>query len=56
MRQDPMQLTNCAERYPETVARLSEWVLVWQATLPEGPGDPVAGSKAYPWPKGTSKR
>jgi N-acetylgalactosamine-6-sulfatase len=47
---DPMELTNLAERYPGIVARLSDRVLGWQATLPDGPFDADAGSNAYPWP------
>jgi N-acetylgalactosamine-6-sulfatase len=47
---DPMELNNQAGRHPDLVAQLSEQVLSWQATLPEGPIDPTAGSNAYPWP------
>jgi N-acetylgalactosamine-6-sulfatase len=47
---DPMELNNRADDRPDLVARLSERVLAWQATLPEGPIDPTAGSNAYPWP------
>lgn len=48
---DPSELSNLADRYPEVVKRLSERVLAWQATLPEGPVEEVAGSNAYPWPR-----
>jgi N-acetylgalactosamine-6-sulfatase len=47
---DPMELDNRADEHPDLVARLSEQVLAWQATLPEGPVDAEAGSNAYPWP------
>jgi len=49
---DPTELDNVAAQNPEIVARLSERVLAWQKTLPAGPIEPVAGSNAYPWPKG----
>jgi hypothetical protein len=35
------------DQHPDLVARMSERVLAWQATLPEGPFDPTAGSNAY---------
>ncbi|MDF1515106.1 MAG: sulfatase-like hydrolase/transferase [Anaerolineae bacterium] len=47
---DPMELNNVADFHPDIVDRLSEEVLRWQTTLPEGPLDPDAGSNAYPWP------
>ena len=47
---DPMELNNRADQHPDRVARMSAQVLAWQATLPEGPIDPTAGSNAYPWP------
>jgi hypothetical protein len=47
---DPTQLSNIAEKHPEVVARLSEKVLAWNKTLPEGPTDPGAGQAAYPMP------
>ncbi|NND06160.1 MAG: sulfatase-like hydrolase/transferase [Saprospiraceae bacterium] len=48
---DPTELNNLASRKPDIVKDLSEKVLTWQATLPEGPVDPNAGSNAYPWPQ-----
>jgi hypothetical protein len=48
---DPTELDNKADQFPEIVKRLSEEVLAWQKTLPPGPADPSAGSNAYPWPK-----
>lgn len=47
---DPMELNNRAEYMPERVAQMSDRVLAWQDTLPEGPIDANAGSNAYPWP------
>ena len=47
---DPMELNNKAEFYPDIVNSLSEEVIQWQATLPEGPYHHDAGSNAYPWP------
>jgi N-acetylgalactosamine-6-sulfatase len=47
---DPTQLTNVAEKHPDTVKRLSEQVLAWSKTLPPGPTDPGAGQAVYPWP------
>jgi N-acetylgalactosamine-6-sulfatase len=47
---DPMELDNQAEDHPDVVEALSKEVLTWQATLPDGPVDPNAGSNAYPWP------
>jgi len=48
---DPTELNNCADRYPEVVKNLSERLLKWQATLPKGPINKDAGSNAYPWPE-----
>ena len=48
---DPSELNNLAKKHPDVVKRLSKRVLEWQATLPEGPVQPGAGSNAYPWPK-----
>jgi N-acetylgalactosamine-6-sulfatase len=47
---DSMELNDRADEHPELVAELSRRVLAWQATLPEGPTDPTAGSNDYPWP------
>ncbi len=50
--QDPTELDNIAEKHPGVVKKMSQQLLKWQATLPPGPVDEVAGSNAYPWPKG----
>ena len=47
---DPMELTNHALTQENLVNQMSQQVLEWQNTLPEGPLDPNAGSNAYPWP------
>jgi arylsulfatase A-like enzyme len=47
---DRAQLNNVAEKHPEIVAKLSEQVLAWSKSLPEGPVDPGAGRANYPWP------
>lgn len=47
---DPMELTNLAERRPDVVEPMAREVLAWQKTLPEGPIQAEAGSNAYPWP------
>ncbi|MEW6305921.1 MAG: sulfatase-like hydrolase/transferase [Verrucomicrobiota bacterium] len=47
---DPMQINNAAAKHPDLVARLSEQVLAWQKSLPQGPTDPGAGRNDYPWP------
>jgi N-acetylgalactosamine-6-sulfatase len=49
---DPTELDNVADRHPDVVIELSRKVLNWQKTLPAGPVEEVAGSNAYPWPKG----
>ena len=49
---DPTELDNLAGQNPQVVERLSGQVLAWQKTLPVGPIEAVAGSNAYPWPKG----
>lgn len=48
---DPSELNNLAHRYPDVVQQMSEQLLAWQKTLPEGPRDPGAGQNNYPWPK-----
>jgi len=48
---DPMELSNLADRHPDVVKRLSEQLLKWHASLPEGPIEKEAGSNAYPWPR-----
>jgi hypothetical protein len=47
---DPTQLANVAEKHPEIVQQLSDRLLVWNTTLPEGPTDPGAGQANYSWP------
>ncbi len=49
---DPTELDNIAAQNTDVVARLSKKLLQWQGTLPPGPIEDVAGSNAYPWPKG----
>ena len=48
---DPMELTNLADQYPDRVQTLTERVKTWQSSLPEGPFDEGAGANTYPWPK-----
>ncbi|MBA7567833.1 Ulvan-active sulfatase [subsurface metagenome] len=48
---DPTELNNCADRYPDIVKRMSEKVLAWQKTLPDGPVNTDAGSNYYPFPE-----
>ncbi|MBM3334959.1 sulfatase-like hydrolase/transferase, partial [Candidatus Sumerlaeota bacterium] len=48
---DPMELNNLADRQPDVVKRLSEPLLKWHTSLPEGPIEKDAGSNAYPWPR-----
>jgi N-acetylgalactosamine-6-sulfatase len=48
---DPGEQNNLAEKYPDIVTRLSEAVIAWQKTLPEGPVDPLAGKNNYPFPQ-----
>jgi N-acetylgalactosamine-6-sulfatase len=45
------ELQNLADREGDVVRQLSERLLAWHATLPEGPVDPEAGSDFYPFPK-----
>jgi len=47
---DPTQLANVAEKHPDVVQRLSDRLLAWNKTLPEGPSDPGAGQMNYSWP------
>jgi N-acetylgalactosamine-6-sulfatase len=51
---DPVQLNNVAEKHPQLVERLSDKVLAWHKTLPEGPSDPGAGKLNYPYPGKTA--
>ncbi len=48
---NPTELDNVADQYPDVVNELSRKVLEWQKTLPPGPVEKAAGSNAYPWPK-----
>jgi arylsulfatase A-like enzyme len=48
---DPSELNNLADRNADVVKRMSEPLLAWQKSLPEGPLDPTAGKNDYPWPK-----
>ena len=49
--EDPTELDNLAAQHPEVVKKLSQKLLKWQASLPPGPIEELAGSNAYPWPK-----
>ncbi len=49
---DPTELNNLAAQHPDVVKTLSQKLLKWQTTLPPGPVEKLAGSNAYPWPKG----
>jgi N-acetylgalactosamine-6-sulfatase len=51
---DPTQLDNVADKHTELAARLSERLLAWNKTLPEGPTDPGAGKANYAWPGKTA--
>jgi N-acetylgalactosamine-6-sulfatase len=48
---DPMEVDNLVVQYPEIVKRLSERLLKWRASLPQGPVHELAGKNEYPWPK-----
>jgi len=48
---DPSELNNLADRNADVVKRMSERLLAWRNTLPEGPKDDTAGKSNYPWPK-----
>jgi N-acetylgalactosamine-6-sulfatase len=48
---DPLELNNLADRQPKEAARLSEELLKWFESLPEGPIEPAAGKNDYRWPK-----
>jgi N-acetylgalactosamine-6-sulfatase len=50
--EDPTELDNVAGQHRDVVKELSEKLLKWHGTLPPGPVEEVAGSNAYPWPKG----
>ena len=42
---------NLADRQSDVVERMSERLLAWRKTLPDGPADATAGKNDYPWPK-----
>jgi N-acetylgalactosamine-6-sulfatase len=48
---DPFELDNLAAAHPDVVNRLAQVALDWQATLPKGPIEPLAGKRDYPWPR-----
>ncbi len=48
---DPSELRNLAEGHPEVAQRLSEALLTWFKSLPEGPIEPEAGRADYRWPR-----
>jgi N-acetylgalactosamine-6-sulfatase len=48
---DPTELNNLAARNAVVIERMSERLLAWRKTLPEGPTDAGAGKNTYPWPK-----
>jgi len=50
IKRDPTQLNNVAEHHADIVARLSDPLLAWSKTLPQGPRDPAAGEMKAPWP------
>jgi arylsulfatase A-like enzyme len=53
LRRDPSELDNIADR-SENAGRtraMSEKLLAWSKTLPDGPRDPEAGRNDYPMPK-----
>ena len=56
LRADPLELNNLAGRNPGVVKPMSERLLAWQKTLPEGPKDPQAGRNDYPWPKAKEEK
>jgi N-acetylgalactosamine-6-sulfatase len=47
---DPTQLASIAEKHRDVVARMTEQLVAWHATLPAGPSDPGAGKTNYGWP------
>jgi N-acetylgalactosamine-6-sulfatase len=52
MKTDLTQLNNVAEHHEDVVKRMSQAVLEWSKTLPEGPRDPGAGKMNYRLPGG----
>jgi N-acetylgalactosamine-6-sulfatase len=48
---DPFELNNLAAAHSDVVSRLAQAALDWQATLPKGPIEPLAGKRDYPWPR-----
>jgi N-acetylgalactosamine-6-sulfatase len=53
---DPSELNNLADRQSDVVKRMSERLLAWRKTLPDGPADATAGKNDYPWPKPKESR
>lgn len=49
---DPTELDNVADHHPDVVKKLSQKLLKWQVTLPQGPVDKEAGLNAYLWLEG----
>ena len=48
---DPSEWTELSAENSDVVQRLSDQVMKWSRTLPQGPVDPMAGKNEYPWPK-----
>ena len=48
---DPSEWTELSAENSGVVQRLSDQVMKWSRTLPQGPVDPMAGKNEYPWPK-----
>lgn len=48
---DPSELNNVADRHPDVVRKLSDALLKWFKSLPEGPIEPEAGKADYRWPQ-----
>jgi N-acetylgalactosamine-6-sulfatase len=47
---DPSEVNNLATQQMGVVFNLALKLLTWQASLPPGPVDPLAGQNTYPWP------
>ena len=48
---DSSELNNVADRHPDVVGKLSDALLKWFKSLPEGPIEPEAGKADYRWPQ-----
>jgi len=55
MPRDLTQLNNVAEKHPDIVTQLSESLLAWSKSLPDGPRDPNAGQMHAPLPAAMKK-